>query len=302
MRGRLLSCNASYCSSCDNANGYYLLPNNQCGKGYVSGSYLSLRYKRYYLCNSPCKECKSDSSQDCISCVSNYYQIANSSDKRCIYSLSGYFIKEGFWFPCNRSCLSCVKESECNTYSCNTSQGYYYLSDKTRICSKAPVSGYYFSGSSFDQCHFSCEECVNSTWNWSKCKSRFYKLSSNLYNICYATYDNSFVYNNVWVGCKKECLTCDNINNCLLCSSEKGYYNRIDDPGKCFSLYSPISGYYADVNKKMFLKCHASCTKCSWSDSCIDCACATVKYKKTNENKFCYEIRNRAFTLLESLF
>jgi len=186
---------------------------------YLDIDALNEELSTFKKCHQNCKTCKgafTDNNMNCDLCLTNYYKIFRTDN--CYNEdliNQGYFLKDGFFYPCEENCLTCsdnkeIKENNIiinNCISCDKEKGLY-LVNELKNCEPIDYKslGYYLKKENNDieifyKCYRACELCekglesdINNKeiHNCEKCVENTYKLKddcenceeyNNLYNV-----------------------------------------------------------------------------------------------------------------------
>ena len=110
-----------------------------------------------------------------------------------------------------------------------------------------------------------CSACTNLTYCPS-CLSRFFLTTDNK---CVTVCPDRFFANPANQNCDSclyDCLTCNNSQNCLSCSSNIDYRQLDSKSQRCV----PISGYFENQTT-IAEKCATGCALCSSFQACSKC-------------------------------
>ncbi|KAM3127348.1 hypothetical protein pb186bvf_020548 [Paramecium bursaria] len=214
------------------------------------------------LCHSSCLTCNGTQDNQCLTCslpliqINNICQCPNFTDvyiNNLCYTL---------FTPCHYSCLTCINNLNIGCYQCPINRIFHTISGSSKVCNC--IDGYFEDVANRNicsQCHYSCLTCQITQQNCLTCSSlKFRQISSNSCP-CIQNYKE---VNQICITCtNSDCLTCDNLQNCLTCISEiKQVLN-----GLCIC----IDGYYLqDAN---CYKCHSTCLTCNGAGikQCLSC-------------------------------
>jgi hypothetical protein len=275
------------CLTC--ANGNYSMEDNatQCypPDSTVNRYYLDINNLRYSKCYSSCATCSiygDASTNNCSSCLPNYYRLENNNSQCLVKNLS---INNYFWdetnqrfSSCYTSCLTCSKAGTAlqnNCTSCNA--GFFPLQDDNSQClSNASVDHYYWdsTNSRYSSCYSSCLSCNQSgslnKHNCLTCDANFYPLKDDS-TMCYSPNVQMDYYfwdsaNMRYTNCFSSCKTCNSLgnsatNNCSTCNDN--YYPLPDQSSQCYPSNTLMNYYFWDTAKNNYVKCYQSCQTCS---------------------------------------
>ena len=301
--------------------------------------YLSTKTVNYYYfdtnifkaCYTGCLTCSTiGTSQDdtkCTACdtTNSFYPklVADTVTEFTCYSAitkpTNYFLNSDLKYEeCYTGCATCaqrgtgVSDTKCS--SCDTTNDYFPLFDKTTQCYKndplVPVDGYYFNVDKFSKCYTGCATCSSfgTSVNDTKCTScntagNYFPLSDDSTQCYYYTNKpNKYYFNGVdkFEKCNTACLTCSELGpnvdetKCLICDKDNLYYPLSDKSSQCYLRTSTIDHYYYNANNYRFEPCNAACLQCtSYGPSvsntlCTADKCATNYMPVVNQTTQCY--------------
>ena len=252
-------------------------------------------------CFPSCSKCRKIGteimSQECDSCISNFYFLENS--KNCFspnYPPSGYFFDETkkIFKKCYENCKTCntlgTSENDMKCTSCDNDKGYFFFSG-TKNCLHMPIRGYYIDNSDdkIKKCDISCATCSskaimnakNEVVNCDTCNKDlgFYNIPGT--TICINKTKNGEYYDEsckCYKKCYKDCLTCsgeaiDEYHmNCLSCDTSEGFefYPKNSNCLRCKSLNKKVNDEETEcideiIETKTIITgtCHHNCIKCT---------------------------------------
>jgi len=218
--------------------------------GYLTDAIFS-NVNLFFLCNSPCKSCLSDTIT-CLSCEGAQGQILLNGN--CVTKCpSGYYYKYNLdpdknqCIKCNDKCKSCSVSNPDICISCSEASPLFIL--ETNSCVNKCPSGYFLDINNFQcvKCDSNCKTCVNNKNLCLSCGqglSLFEKenrcVSNCPENITVLIKESEGIsinnndYNNTFnstrcSSCDPSCQTCkDSISNCLSCANGYAFFG-----GKC---------------------------------------------------------------------
>jgi hypothetical protein len=270
--------------------------------------------QRFFKCWSTCKTCTkvpgTADSHQCTACADGYSQMKGSTNcGKKGEPVPGYFYDPimDMYYPCYKSCKSCLLAGTENEQKCTScAKRYYSLGDDFSTCYPAGTTfpGYYLdmSMNSYLPCYKTCQSCSVSgsviSHNCLQCKEGFYLTPENM---CYKLSEKAPGYYfdtilQVFKKCYQSCLECSkagdsSTHNCDTCAD--GLYYLEDNHTNCYSKYeSLVKGYFLDSNN--FKKCFKTCASCSGpgdirNPNCLECIddftscekCTDIVYKDT---------------------
>ena len=218
----------------------------------------------------------------------NYYlSLEDNMFKKCYFSCEK--CSQGFIDDYNHNCDECLQDFffEYNTQNCfnltATEDGYYFDNFSINIdLGEKPI---------FRKCYPNCKTCSNSLidddMNCISCKEGFYKINGTNNCIDDITSKGYYGIDNIAYLCEDNCLTCsnrktniteNNLNNnleiiteitynCLSCDEQNKNLFLVENLHNCENENFSINGFYLeeqeDNTKKIFKKCHYTCSSCN---------------------------------------
>ena len=205
-----------------------------------SGTIIDAFSGRCLDCDSSCKECSSANDPlSCTSCNLDLGSLTYLQENQCVYLCdSNYYLTDGVDGPnticekCDDSCTSCNGPNDNNCLSCETDNILYNnqcldncpieLYEFNNECVETCPSGTFANGNICENCHSSCQTCVNSMDHCLSCDengSTPYFTSD--FNTCSSSCNTGY-YNELDTHecktCSDQCETCEeNSDNCTSC-------------------------------------------------------------------------------------
>jgi len=266
-----LSCiNSTFCLGCNRS---FFLSNNVC-----------------VACNSSCVDCNGNVN-NCTSCsiagqALFYNETTHSSS--CVFQCPIQYFNETRMIPyncsiCPQFCDVCNNASTC--IKCAT--GYNYNLGSCII--ECPLD-LLANGTTCSNCTMGCLVC-NST-NCTYCAYPFSLQEGLCVSDCGENYrKEAILFYSTYAGficimCPNNCESCDNNNNCTMCSSTNDF---IDELGHCISScnaknYFISPNYAGEISTVNYCKnCSSSCSSCS--QNLMNCtSCPSTQYLSKNTN------------------
>ena len=303
-------CTTSGSTSCTQcAHGYHFIYNK---KGYCikegeqpDNTYLDESDDTYKKCHSNCATCKtagSDSSNNCVTCLSGYWRIFGD-DVNCHSNIpENYYYEEtcGCYKPCHNNCKTCSQAGTDDSNNCKKCiNGYYFIYNKTGHCipESAKPDDTYLDGDTFKKCYETCETCYGyGHAGYHNCKTCAKDTKGNyLYHFTYQYStlcipesekpERSYLdeTDNTYKPCYKYCLTCSKegteaANNCDKCITTRHFvYTQVTERNCILPSQAP-NNTYLNTENDTYVKCHDNCYYCSKAgtdssnncDLCID--------------------------------
>nr|AAB30556.1 Lfur2 [Lymnaea stagnalis] len=130
-------------------------------------------------CHQQCDGgCNGPTAQDCIKC--KYFRIGPS--RTCVSVCpEGFYTMNDMCFPCEISCATCIGPMLTDCRSCPSGhQLQHQVKGKLEqfICSADCLPGFFLSTNSCIPCHSSCQECLHSAADCTKCPQDFSLLGN----------------------------------------------------------------------------------------------------------------------------
>lgn len=284
-----LGCNNSWdthCPRCTNTTTHYLFNGHCYEKGVAVPGYYWSSSSYLYRCNSGCKVCTNNSSNQCSECLefhSLLLQTTGGTLGNCLTTCpTGYSSVNKVCILCHTSCKECSAENDASACtSCNSPNVLTPLPD--RICDpNGCPDGYYIAeGSVCVACDTDyCLTCYGPEINnCLSCESgKFLKADTSE---CVVSCSSNYYYNgNACYPCDTSCATCDNPTktSCLTCHS--GYLLQVDK--SCDT--SCASGTFQESGTSTCVSCANLCDSCT-SQAKEDCtACNGVALMLTDNS------------------
>ena len=306
----------STCKSCVEEGNEYDNKCKECKDGYefkndtknTSNCYQICQYYYFYDSNN-IYNCAPD-----YICPENYKLI--SSKGKCIDDCINDNI---YLYEYNNVCYENCPEgtiSNDDMYKCEEELNCidkYYNYNHTECIDEIP-DGYYCDNTelkTIDKCHNNCETCkkgpTDNNNNCLKCKDSLYldlgncvdtctngSLTKDGSNICKCSYD---------IKCKICSEESKEINQCISCNIEEGYYPKFNDTNNiypffnCYNNETIFDRYYLNKTLYSFEPCYNTCSKCSSygdkiNNNCDECKIGYYFTSKTNNDKNCYQCNN----------
>jgi len=186
-----------------------------------------------------------------------------------------------FFIYCDISCIDCSIDSKNFCISC--SPGYNKISTSnfpTQCFNSLPDVNYYFdtNSNSYSICKSPCYECSGSEEDCISCINGKYLVSvKRCGEVPFGYYINNV--SKTIEKCHVSCNSCVNsADNCLECFHSdlinplKNYYNKIDEPSKCYLGDTKLISHFLDLKLNKFSPCDKSCLNCvDQPENCIEC-------------------------------
>ena len=185
-----------------------------------------------------------------------------------------------------------------------------FFDDETKYCYDEIPEGYYCNSTQrkvIYKCHEDCKECngppINNNNNCLKCQDENKYINfGNCVDNCTNGYYYNYSNNNKICNCPdSKCLLCsqesNEINKCLSCNKDQGYYQKRDDIISdvfFFDCYKSIEGYYLS-NELIFEKCYETCKSCiskgdENDNKCLVCSEQYISIKDFENKNNCYNV------------
>ncbi|EGR34727.1 zinc finger lsd1 subclass family protein, putative, partial [Ichthyophthirius multifiliis] len=242
----------------------------QCKQKY----YWDVQKAQCEQCHDTCKNCNSDSKNQCSQCISKAQLIPTTDGNyKCECGSDQYSLFNPFdCMDCHQTCKGCTKE---RYFDCKDCRIHSKLVNGECICDE----GYYRDSSDLiycKQCSVSCKTCKDSADKCIFCKNEFAILTHNNECKCIAGYYmDEFGY---CIKCHPSCQECigGEYDQCTLC-----HLNQLPSTSlePMFSCNCP-SGTYRDdcnlnnpnCNLSICLSCDPSCQTCiNETNQCSSC-------------------------------
>ena len=186
---------AAYCTTCQ--YGYFWQSsNNSCDTSCPAGQYGNTWNNSCNPCDPACATCNGPTSYSCMSCLSSFYLLGNSTGGYCLSScpVLGYIQSGVNCASCDPTCSACNGQSASQCFNC--SSGYYLSGGYCRfVCPNATYPN--ATTGTCQTCDSSCSYCFAGTaGSCTSCATNLY-----LYNFtCTATCPNGLTPNQ-WHVC-----------------------------------------------------------------------------------------------------
>ena len=281
--------NDKVCTKCKN-NFYFLKNDNttcrnnlNLDKYYSEDNGLS-----YFPCDESISNCDYCSNKTiCEKCKDNFYFYkGNKGECIDLINLEKFYKKGDSYFPCNESITNCDKCSDEKTcYECYNNlklilnyQNFCYNENflKNNLSLVKKNESFYM------ECSESIEHCsscyLSNEIKCSKCEANFVFLNENQTSCInindliplneYIKINNTNYFTCSYKGVKN-CLKCENLTMCNLCSNNYAFLNF--DYTHCILKSEMQKGFYSDYNEIMYFSCLKNCDICVNGKECIQC-------------------------------
>ena len=272
--------------------------------------YKKCTYKYYYDSNNK-YTCTTDDN-----CPSDLPKLI-SEKNRCIDDcIKDNLYKYEYNGVCVSGCPPGTHSKTNNEYICegdlNCEQNGKYYNYFFTECTDEVEDGYYCNNTSLktvDRCHGNCKTCIQgpteSNNTCKTCKDEGTKYFD--FGNCKEENDciNGIFIDDTILKCKCSynisCEKCEEesegVFSCKTCNNEKGYYQKSDDGRNdgFVNCYSNLTGYYLDLENKIYKPCYISCKNCLGSgteedNQCTECKEGYEVRRDFEDDNNCYEI------------
>ncbi|KAL4487128.1 hypothetical protein ABPG72_001580 [Tetrahymena utriculariae] len=218
-----------------------------CVNNCASNQYQDMQSISCKVCDKTCKTCSGPTSQNCLTCESQFYLVNGKCVPVCTL---GFFQDKGFACkPCDQSCTSCNQQSN----NCQTCRSAFILNKQQCVANCNSDQYVDLTKNECVQCNLQCRTCTGPSNNQClSCPQGKYLVGSVCSDACQ---EKQYIENNVCKSCHQTCESCtgEKNNQCTKCPKVSYFYKNI-----CISQCP--EDLFQDENKNECAKCHESCS------------------------------------------